>query len=156
MVETTPFALTKLYSDLFDRRVSVTDASDRASSGGRKAYAIYDVAGHGSQVFLQVDFELLGSLGGALAGIPDILVKERLAVNMRDEPLCDAMHEVLNITSTVLTTGVRAVLRTMELDEAEGRIFASELASNRMAKSRFLISIPSYTGGQMACYLPYF
>jgi hypothetical protein len=154
MAEATPFALTKLYTELLDRRVSVTDASDRASSDGRKAYTVYDLAGRGSQVFLQVDFDLLGSLGGALAGIPDVIVKERLAAGAQDEPLRDAMHEVLNITSAAITEA-RAVLRSMELDEAKGRVMARELAGIRMVKSRFLVAIPGYTGGQMAFFSPF-
>jgi hypothetical protein len=155
MAEATPFALTRLYSDLLDRRISVTDASDLTSSDGKKAYAIYDVVGRGAQVFLQVDFELLGSLGGALAGLPNVLVKERLKLGTQDETLCDAMYEVLNITSAAITTEDRAVLQRMELEESKGNALARELARLRMAKSRFLVIIPSYTGGQMACYSPY-
>lgn len=155
MANSTPFELSQLYSNLIDRRVSVVDASDRNATANRKSYASYDVVDRGTKIVLQIDFDLLGSLGGALAGMPDSIIRQNLKSETVNETLRDAMHEILNISSAVITTEGRAVLRAMELDEAKGRVLVKNFKQSvAYAANRYEATIPNYTGGQLDIFLP--
>jgi hypothetical protein len=154
MADSTPFALSQMFTNLIDRHVAVMDASQRDATKCRKACAVYDVVDLGQQVFLQIDMDLLGSLGGVLAGMPDAVVKQNLKANPIEETLRDAMHELLNITAAVIPCEGRAVLKKMELDEAKGRALAKEFTSIPLIESRFAATVPNYTGGQIALFMP--
>jgi hypothetical protein len=155
MADSTPFALSQLFTNLIDRRVSVVEASEREVTKCRKSFASYDVVDRGAKILLQIDFDLLGSLGGALAGMPDAIIKQNLKATPVDETLRDAMHEILNILSAVITTEGRAVLKGMELDEVKGRAMAKSFAQTvPNFASRFQATIPNYTGGQIEVFLP--
>jgi hypothetical protein len=155
VADSTPYSLSHLFTNLIDRRVSVVEASERDATKGRKGYATYDVVDRGTKILLQIDFDLLGSLGGALAGMPDAIIKQNLKATPVDETLRDAMHEILNIVSAVITTEGRAVLKNMELDEVKGKAMAASFkGTNPSIASRFQATIPNYTGGQMEVFLP--
>jgi len=64
---------------------------------------------------LQLDLPLLGSLGGALLGLPSDTIKEGLMSPTGDEPLRDAMHEVLNVASTIISIDHRAIFQSMSM-----------------------------------------
>lgn len=155
MTDSTPYALSQLFSNLIDRRVSVMEASIHEATKCRKSYASYDVVGRKENIFLQIDFDLLGSLGGALAGMPDSIIRQNLKAIPFDETLRDAMHEILNIVSAVITTEGRAILKMMELDENKGRSFAQSFAQTTPHfTSRFQVAIPNYSGGQIEVLSP--
>ena len=79
-------------------------------------------------IVVKSDLPLLGSLAGVLVGLPDSAVKEHLAASPVEELLRDAMYEVLNIASAVITTEGRAVFTKMVadptfIDGAAGKLF---------------------------------
>lgn len=155
MANSTPYDLSQLFSNLIDRRVSVVEASEREATKCRKSYASYDVVGRSEKILLQIDFDLLGSLGGALTGMPDAIVKQNLKAIPFDETLRDAMHEILNIVSAVITTEARAILKMMELDENKGRALVQSFAQTTPHfRSRFQTTIPNYSGGQLEIFFP--
>ena len=155
MADSTPFALSQLFTNLIDRRVAVMEASEREATQCRKSFASYEVGDHKATILLQIDFDLLGSLGGALAGMPDAIIKQNLKVTPVDETLRDAMHEILNIVSAVITTEARAVLKKMELDETKGRAMATNFRQTTPNfANRYQATIPNYTGGQLEIFLP--
>lgn len=155
MANSTPYNLSQLFSNLIDRRVSVIEASEREATKCRKSYASYDVVGRNEKILLQIDFDLLGSLGGALAGMPDAVVRQNLKSMPFDETLRDAMHEILNIVSAVITTEGRAILKMMELDENKGRTLAkSFMQTTSHLASRLQVAIPNYSGGQIEVLSP--
>jgi hypothetical protein len=95
---------------------------------------------------------LLGSFGGALLGLPSDSVKERLASSASDEPLRDAMHEVLNVASTIVSIDNRAVFQSMFLGEAPKTILES--LKNPAYRSYFNVTISGYEGGAFSIYAP--
>lgn len=145
----TPFALSQLLSDLTGRKVNVVDASDLTNSSAAKAYGIYEVVPQNDTMLIKVDLPLLGSLGGVLVGLPDTIVKQQIAQEPLDETLRDAMHEVLNIVSKVLTKHGRAILKQMLADKVSGEAFTSEFVQQPHTQRRFHVTMNGYPGGEI-------
>src|SRR5271163_2620811 len=101
MAEPTAYALSKHLSELVGRKVAFAVTAAAAETKIKQIYGIYTVLPYETAVLIKTDLPLLGSLGGVLVGLPDSAVKEHLAASPMDELMRDAMHEVLNVTSTV-------------------------------------------------------
>src|ERR1700761_8398365 len=116
MAQPTPFALSKLLSELIGRKVTFAQTTVAPETKIKQMYGIYTVLPHETAIVVKADLPLLGSLGGVLVGLPDSTVKEHLAATPVEELLRDAIHEVLNISSTVVTNEGRAVFVKMTAD----------------------------------------
>src|ERR1700760_3051585 len=116
MSEPTPFALSKLLTDLIGRKVTFTQTTAAAETKVKQMYGIYRVVPHETAIVVKADLPLLGSLAGVLVGLPDSAVKEHLAATPVEELLRDAIHEVLNIASAVITHNGRAIFVKMVAD----------------------------------------
>jgi hypothetical protein len=148
----TPFLLSQLFTDLTGRRVSVVDAAELMPSTAAKAYGIYEVVPGNAILLLKVDLPLLASLGGVLVGLPESIVKQQISQQPLDETLRDAMHEVLNITSKVLTKHGRAVLREMITDKTSGDAFTTEFIQQPHAQRRFYTTMNGYPAGEITLF----
>ena len=104
MSEPTPYALSKHFTELIGRKVTFTQTTAAAETKIKQMYGIYTVLPGETAIVVKTDLPLLGSLAGVLVGLPDSSVKEHLAVTPIEELLRDAIHEVLNIASAVVTT----------------------------------------------------
>lgn len=113
MLPTDARALSKLLSELCGRNVRFAPMS-KPPVKAPAIYGAYQTVPSERPFVMQVDAALLGLWAGTLLGLPDDLAMQRAAQAAEDEPLRDAMHEVLNITSSALSGEERVVLKKME------------------------------------------
>jgi hypothetical protein len=148
MSEPTPYALSKHLTDLIGRKVTFTQTVVSPETKVRQMYGIYTVLPHETAVIVKADLPLLGSLGGVLVGLPDSAVKEHLAATPVEELLRDAIHEVLNIISTVVTNEGRAVFLKMIADPILIDGAAGKVLKKPDRRSYFDVLVDGYQGGK--------
>ena len=148
MSEPTPYALSKLLTDLIGRKVTFTQTVVAPETKIKQMYGIYTVLPHETAIVVKADLPLLGSLGGVLVGLPDSTVKEHLAATPVEELLRDAIHEVLNISSTVVTNEGRAVFVKMISDPILIDGAAGKLLKKPDRRSYFNVLVDGYQGGK--------
>lgn len=154
MAEPKPLTIAELFTGLTGRRVNVTQLLKPPVTRELQAFGVYLVKPKDSTRIVQLDLPLLGSLGGALLGLPSVAVKERMASPESDEPLRDAVHEVLNVASTIVSIQERAVFQTMYLNATLLPKALSELLKNPAFRSYFEITIDGYEGGAFSIFAP--
>jgi len=148
MSEPTPYALSKLFSELVGRKVSFAQTTPAPETKVRQMYGIYTVLPHETTVIAKCDLPLLGSLAGLLVGLPDSAVKEHLKAEPLEELLRDAVHEVLNIASAVITKEGRAIFVKMVPDVAYIDGAAGQVFKKPDHRSYFNVSVDGYQGGK--------
>jgi hypothetical protein len=149
MSEPTPYALSKHLTDLIGRKVTFTQTVVSPETKVKQMYGIYTVLPHETAVVVKADLPLLGSLGGVLVGLPDSAVKEHLAATPVEELLRDAIHEVLNIASTVVTNEGRAVFVKMIADPILIDGAAGKVLKKPDRRSYFNVLVDGYQGGKL-------
>jgi hypothetical protein len=152
MSEPTPFALSKLFSELIGRKVTFAQTTVAAETKIKQMYGIYTVLPHETAVVVKSDLPLLGSLAGVLVGLPDSSVKEHLAKNPLEELLRDAIHEVLNIASAVITTEGRAVFIKMVADPILIDGAPGSVLKKPDHRSYFNVLVDGYQGGKFTIF----
>ena len=152
MSEPTPFALSQLLTQLIGRKVTFAQTTVAPETKIKQMYGIYNVLPHEIAVVVKADLPLLGSLAGVLVGLPDAAVKERLAVSPIEELLRDAIYEVLNISSTVVTTEGRAVFTKMLADPALIDGAAGKVLKKPDHRSYFNVLVDGYQGGKFTIF----
>jgi hypothetical protein len=155
MSEPTPFALSKLFTDLIGRKVTFTQTTAAAETKVKQMYGIYRVLPGETAIVVKSDLPLLGSLAGVLVGLPDSAVKEHLAATPVEELLRDAMHEVLNITSAVITHQGRAVFVKMVTDPIHLDGEAGKVFKKPDHRSYFNVLVDGYQGGKFTIFAPF-
>ena len=155
MSEPTPFALSKLFTDLIGRKVTFTQTTAAAETKVKQMYGIYRFFPSETAIVVKSDLPLLGSLAGVLVGLPDAAVKDHLAATPVEELLRDAIHEVLNITSAVIAHQGRAVFVKMVtdpifLDGEAGKVFKKP-----DHRSYFNVLVDGYQGGKFTIFAPF-
>src|ERR1700761_8872177 len=148
MSEPSPYALSKLFSDLVGRKVTFAHTPPALDTKVSQMYGIYNVLPFETSVIAKCDLPLLGSLAGLLVGLPDSAVKEHLKANPLEELLRDAVHEVLNIASAVITTEGRAIFIKMVSDTAYIDGAASKLFKKPDRRTFFNVTVDGYQGGK--------
>jgi hypothetical protein len=98
---------------------------------------------------------LLGSIAGALVGLPDSVVKDHVAANPLEELLRDAIYEVLNVASAAISTEGRAVFTNMVNNPTLIEGAAAETLKKPFRRSYFAVTIDGYQGGKF-CILSQF
>jgi hypothetical protein len=152
MSEPTPFALSKLFSELIGRKVTFAQTTVATETKIKQMYCIYTVLPHETAVVVKSDLPLLGSLAGVLVGLPDSSVKEHLAKNPLEELLRDAIHEVLNIASAVITTEGRAVFIKMVADPILIDGAPGSVLKKPDHRSYFNVLVDGYQGGKFTIF----
>jgi hypothetical protein len=148
MAEPSPFALSKLFSDLVGRKVTFALTNPAPETKISQMYGIYTVLPHETTVITKCDLPLLGSLAGLLVGLPDAAVKDHLKANPLEELMRDAIHEVLNIASAVITTEGRAIFLKMVNDSAYMDGAAGQIFRKPDRRCYFNVSVDGYQGGK--------
>ncbi len=148
MSEPTAYAMTQLFSQLVGREVKFAQGSSGGASKEKQIYGVYTVLPQEAAIVVQADLSLLGSFAGALVGLQDDAIQERLAQASVDELLRDAIHEVLNIASTVVTNEGRAVFKKMVTDPVYCEGTAAQLLQKPDRKTMFDVSVDGYKGGR--------
>jgi hypothetical protein len=152
MSEPTPFALSKLFSELIGRKVTFAQTTVAAETKIKQMYGIYTVLPHETAIVVKSDLPLLGSLAGVLVGLPDSAVKEHLAKNPLEELLRDAIHEVLNIASAVIATEGRAVFIKMVADPVLIDGAPGNVLKKPDHRSYFNVLVDGYQGGKFTIF----
>jgi hypothetical protein len=154
MSEPTPYALSKLFTDLIGRKVTFTQTPAAAETKVKQMYGIYRVLPGETAIIIKSDLPLLGSLGGVLVGLPDSVVKEHLAATPVEELLRDAIHEVLNIASAVVTSSGRAIFVKMVADPILIDGEAVKVFKKPDHRSYFSVLVDGYQGGKFTIFSP--
>jgi hypothetical protein len=152
MSEPTPFALSQLFTQLIGRKVTFAQTTAAAETKIKQMYGIYDVLPQATTIVVKADLPLMGSLAGALVGLPDSAIKERLGVSPIEELLRDAIHEVLNIASAVVCVEGRAVFSKMMTDPALIDGAAAKLFKRPDQRSYFNVLVDGYQGGKFTIF----
>jgi hypothetical protein len=152
MAEPTPLALSHMFTQLIGRKVTFAPATIAAETKIKQMYGIYNVLPQESALIVKADLPLLGSLAGVMVGLPDSAVKESLSVSPVEEVLRDAIHEVLNVTSAVVTNEGRAVFTNMVTDTALIDGAAGKLFKKPDRKTYFNVTVDGYQGGKFTIF----
>jgi hypothetical protein len=152
--EPTPFALSHHLTELFGRKVTFTQTTAALDGPTKQIYGIYSVLPNNTAIVVKADLLLLGSFAGVLVGLPDSTVQERMKVSPIDEVLRDAMHEVLNISSTVVATGERALFIKMVTDKTCVDGAAGAVLRKPGHRSYFNVTMDDYQGGRFTVLSP--
>lgn len=152
MSEPTPYALSKLLTNLIGRKVTFAQTTLSVDGKIKQIFGIYTVLPAETPIVVKADLPLLGSLGGALVGLPDSAVKEHLGAATMDELMRDAIHEVLNITSTALTDEGRGVFTKMVTDPLYIDGAAGTMLKKPDHRSYFNVTVDGYQGGKFQIF----
>jgi hypothetical protein len=152
MSEPTPYALSKLLSELIGRKVTFAQTTAAVETKIKQVYGIYTVLPHETAIVVKADLPLLGSIAGVLVGLPDSSVKEHLAKSPLEELMRDAIHEVLNITSAVISKEGRAVFVRMVADPVLIDGTAGNVFKKPDHRSYFNVLVDGYQGGKFTIF----
>jgi hypothetical protein len=152
MSEPTAYALSQHFTNLINRDVRFAPAKPLAETKIPQVYGIYTVFPAQSALVVKADMQVIGAFAGALVGLPDAEVTSRLQLAVSDELLGDAMKEVLNVASAVVTGEGRAVFDSM-LTKLVYLTPAAEKAINTpLHRSYFNVQIDGYEGGRFSVF----
>ncbi len=152
MSEPTAHAMTQLFSQLMGRKVSFAQAKPATATNVKQMYGLYTVLPNETVIVVKADLPLLGSFAGALVGLPQDAIKEQLAETPLSELLRDAIHEVLNIASTVVTNEGRAVFKKMAADPVYFDSLDAQFLQKPDRKTLFDVSMEDYQGGKFTIF----
>lgn len=147
MAEPTAFAISRLLSDLTGQEVSASLVLKPSPSKLPQIYGIYSTAVTGDPMLVRADLRLLAMLGGALVGFPAETAIAHAEEKPMAESIRDAIHEVLNIASTFLSTNTRVVFKSMTLEPQFSESAVGELLANPLFKSAFNLSVGKQPAG---------
>lgn len=154
MSEPTGFALSRHLTDLIGRNVQFKLVPSAVETPAKVIFGIYTVLPEETPVVVKTDLSLLASFAGVLVGLPDAEVKNRISTGTPDELLRDAMHEVLNVTSTVITTEGRAVFQRMVNNVAYVDGPAGQVLKLPGHRTYFNVTVDGYQGGRFYIFSP--
>ena len=153
MPEPTAFNLSRHFTNLINRRADFKPApATAADSKAPKAYGVYCVHPEQGALVLKADLALLGSMAGAMVGLPDDEVAQRLRTTPLDELIEDAMQEVCNVASGVLAFEGRAVFKTLTLKEVTLNPDAQLALKQPKHRAHFTVEVDGYSGGRLAIF----
>jgi hypothetical protein len=152
MAEPTPFALSRRFSQLIGRKVTFVQTGATLESKAPQIYGVYTVLPHETAVVVKADLRLLGSIAGALIGLPDPVVKDHLLVTPMEELLRDAIYEVLNVAAASISTEGRAVFTNMFTNPTYIEGAAGKALKEPFHRSYFNVSVDGYQGGKFTIF----
>jgi hypothetical protein len=155
MAEPSSNSIARLFTDLIGRNVSFSEQPQRIMANGRQLYCVYLIRPMDSMRVIQADLSLLSSFAGALMGMSSETVKERVAEPKLDEALKDALNEVMNIASRVVSSENRAVFKGMYADSGSMPIDARSTLRDPCYSTHFSVKIDGYEGGSLSLLAPF-
>ena len=152
MAEPTPFALSRHFTGLINRGVKFAQSTAALETKVTKVYGVYVVYPEQTALVVKADLALLGSFAGALIGLPDPEVRQRVKSPVIDELLRDPIHEVLNVASAVVSSVGRAVFNSMTMNPIYVQGDAEKALNNPLHRSYFTVTINGYQGGRFCVF----
>ncbi len=150
MAEPSPYEIANMLTDLIGRKVGVSQVAAPQETKAKQMFGTYQVVSTLAPIVLKADLVLLVSMAGVLVGLPDSAVRERLAAPALDELIRDAMHELLNILSTVVSVEGRAIFIKMVPNAAYVDGAAGVVLKKPSRRSYFNVDVEGYQGGQLS------
>ena len=147
MAETTPFELNKMFSSLTGKQVTFAQTKQAPPDSKKHVYGTYSLVPEETMRLVKADVALIGSFGGALMGLPKSAVLDGLKEVPLDETIRDAMHEILNVSATLVSREKRAVFQKMFFNMKELPDAATALIKAPKLTMHFQVSIAGYDGG---------
>ncbi len=155
MSEPSASCMTRLFTDLIGHPVSFSEQSHPATVKQDQIYCVYLVKPMESTRVIRADTMLLSSFAGALIGLSPEAIKERVAEPTPDESLRDALNEVMNIASRVVSLEHRAIFKGMFSDPSSMPADARSTLRDPCYSSFFNVKIDGYEGGAFALLAPF-
>jgi hypothetical protein len=152
MSEPTPYLLSQHFSALIGRKVAFAQTTLSADGKVKQIYGIYNVLPHERPIVIKAELPLLGSMAGAMVGLPDSAVKAQLGKTPLEEVLRDAIHELLNTASAVVTSEGRAVFTKMVAETAFIDGAAGQMFKKPDSRIYFNVTVDGYTGGKFTIF----
>ncbi len=150
MAEATAFEMGKLFSELTNRQVGFSLVKV-APDTKKHVYGTYNLLPENKTLVVKADLSLIGSLGGALMGLPQGVVKEGIDSKPIDPDMMDAMHEIMNIASTPVSTDKRAVLKEVFTDPKALPTEAAAIVAKPKRAATFNVTVSGgYVGGMFS------
>jgi hypothetical protein len=150
MPEPTAFVLTRHFTNLINRRADFKPAPTAPENKLPKVYGIYSIHPGEAALVLKADLALMGSMAGAMVGLPEDEVAQRLRSTPLDELIQDAMHEVCNVASGVLAFEGRAVFKSLQLKEGTLKPNAQLALKQPKHRAHFTVDVEGYSGGLLS------
>jgi len=144
-----------LFTELVGRRVTFSGQLDAAPGAGEQLYCLYLIKPMDSYRVIRADLSLLSSFAGALIGLSPETIEERVAEPTLDETLRDALNEVMNIASRIVTLEHRGVFKGIFGDPAQLPPEARNTLRDPCYSSHFKVSIDGYNGGAFSLLAPF-
>lgn len=152
MAEPTAYALSRHFTSLINRDVNFAQSTAALETKVTKVYGVYSVFPEQTALVVKADLALLGSFAGALIGLPDNEVKQRVASPVIDDLLRDPIQEVFNVASAVVSSVGRAVFRSMTMSPVHLSPDSQQAISSPLHRSYFLVRINGYQGGRFCVF----
>ena len=147
MTEPKPYDISKLFSGLVGRDVSFAHTLHPAETKAKKIYGIYAEVLTNKAIVVKSDLPLLAILGGALLGLPGDTSLERATQTPMDEFMRDAIHELLNVGSSALSTDRRVTFTRFVMDSVLCDGDATDVLQKPDLKSSFNVSVDGQAHG---------
>ena len=155
MPEPSSSAMATLFSDLIGHHVNFSERIDAMPEHGEQIYCAYLIKPMESFRVIKADLSLLSSFAGALIGLSPATIKERVADPKPDESLRDALHEVMNIASRIVSVDHRAVFEGMYGDPSKLPPAARITLLDPCNSSHFKVIIEGFEGGGFSLLAPF-
>jgi hypothetical protein len=150
MADPTAFAMTKMFSQLTGKAVSFTLVMKPSVAKFKPLYGTYTIVPGDAGLVVKTEMGLIGSLGGALLGLPKQSVLEEITKNPLGETLRDAMYEILNVAAKVVCVDRRAVFQQMYNDPIYFGDAAQDVMNSPLHTAQFDVLVDGYVGGGFA------
>jgi hypothetical protein len=155
MAEPSSFILSQRFSKLTGRKVSFVQSTQAMDRKVGQIFGIYSLLPLESAIVVKADLPLMGSLAGALVGLPDQAVAEHLRTTPMEELMRDSICEVLNVAAAAVSTEGRAVFSKMVTDPLYLTGAAEKVFKEPFHRSYFVVTIEGYQGGRFAIFSPF-
>ncbi len=155
MAEPTSASMATLFSDLIGRHVNFCEQLDAPPANGQQIYCAYLIKPMDSYRLIKADLTLLSSFAGALIGLSPETLKERVEDTTLDESLRDALGEVMNIASRIVTSDHRGVFKGMFGDPAQMPLDARIILRVPCSSSHYKVTVDGYQGGGFSLLAPF-
>ncbi len=154
MAEPSSTAMAKLFTDLVGRHVRFSERLSPTATTKKQMYCVYVIKPMDSTRVIQADAALLASFAGALIGLSPQAIEDRMAGSELDEALNDALREVMNIASRVVSLEYRAIFKSIYGDSGSLPAAARNTLRDPCYSSHFDVLIDGYEGGSLSLLAP--
>jgi hypothetical protein len=155
MSEPSSAAMATLFSDLIGRPVNFSGQLNALPTNRNQIYCVYLIKPMDSYRVIKADLSLLSSFAGALIGLSPEAIQERVEEATVDESLKDALGEVMNIASRIVTLEHRGVFKGMYGDPSQMPPGARSTLRDPCYSSHYKVTIDGYEGGAFSLLAPF-